>query len=125
MLILISVSAFTFLIISSAFSASRIADVAHAFKCFTSYTSSKSLYDLIVFKSFSVLAGEMRPLSNTSKPRRRGTRTRATLINSGTSCGPGITSVINNLAALLPISIAANLTRGYCFFKQVIIYLYL
>src|SRR5688572_24013042 len=69
----------------------------------------------------STLAFEITPLSNTSKPSRRGTRTSATLMNSGTDWGPRITSVINNLAALLPISIAANLTWDQCFFIQVIV----
>src|SRR5258706_10541671 len=121
----IPVSAFTFLMISSEFAASRMAEVAQAFKCFTSYTPNNSLYDLIVFISFSAFAAVIEPLSNTSKPRRRGTRTSATLINSGISWGPGITSVINNLAALLPISMAANLTWDHCFFMQVIICFYL
>ena len=53
------------------------------------------------------------------------TRTSAVLINSEVPCGPEITSVINNLAALLPISIAASLTMGQCFFMQVVIGFYL
>ena len=83
---------------------------------------------------FSTLAGVISPLSNTSKPKRRGTRTKTTLIKSGTSCPRGpvagpvrkdsngdITSVINNLAALLPMSMADSLTGYLCFFVQVII----
>src|SRR5712671_2907515 len=74
---------------------------------------------------FSTLAGDIWPLSNTSKPNRRGTRTKTTLINSGTPCGPEITSVISNLAALLPMSIADSLTGYLCFFVQVIVSFYL
>src|SRR5689334_10482585 len=64
----------------------------------------------------SVLAAEISPLSNTSKPRRRGTRIRVIFINSGVTRVPGTTSLINNLAALLPISMAANLTMLQNFF---------
>src|SRR5437588_12737004 len=66
----------------------------------------------------SVRSGEISPLSNTSKPRRRGTRTSAILINSGLAFVPGTTSLINNLAALLPMSMAANLTMFQDFFCE-------
>src|SRR5438477_354127 len=66
----------------------------------------------------SVRSGEISPLSNTSKPRRRGTRTSAIFINSGLAFVPGTTSLINNLAALLPMSMAANLTMFQDFFCE-------
>src|SRR5690606_4788111 len=100
---------------------SRMAEVAQAFRCCTSYTSSRSLYDLIVLITLSALAADISPLEKTSKPRRSGTRTRAILINSGFPFGFSSTSLINSLAALLPISMAASLNLGQCFFKQIII----
>src|SRR6185295_12070394 len=114
----IPVSALIFLMISFALTASRIAEVAQAFKCFTSYTSSRYLYDLMVLMILSVLAAEISPLSNTSKPKRRGTRIRAIFMNSGVTRVPLTTSLINNLAALLPISMAANLTMLQSFFCE-------
>src|SRR6476620_572714 len=110
------VSALIFLMISFALTASRIADVAQAFKCFTSYTSNKYLYDFMVLMILSVFDAEISPLSNTSKPKRSGTRIRAIFINSGVTRVPLTTSLINNLAALLPISMAANLTMLQIFF---------
>src|SRR5258706_2243232 len=74
---------------------------------------------------FSTLEADISPLSNTSKPKRRGTRTSTTLIKSKTPWGPDITSVINNLAALLPMSMAASLTVYLRFFVQVVISFYL
>src|SRR4030095_5649118 len=70
----------------------------------------------MVLMILSVLDAEISPLSNTSKPKRSGTRIRAILINSGVTRVPGTTSLINNLAALLPISMAANLTMLQGFF---------
>src|SRR6186713_2891146 len=55
----------------------------------------------------SVFSGEISFRSNTSKPSRRGTRTRLTLLNS-TLPLLRVVSVISSLAALLPISIAAS-----------------
>src|ERR1043165_1276547 len=125
-LISIPVSLFTFFSISAAFTASRIADVAAAFRCFTSYTSINSLYDLMVFINLSAFSGDISPLSNTSKPRRSGTRTSAILMNSGEAEGdPAIVSLISILAALLPISMAASLNVGQGFFVQIIIGFYL
>src|SRR6266487_176093 len=72
----------------------------------------------MVLMILSTFVAEISPLSNTSKPRRRGTRTSASFINSGLALLPGITSLINNLAALLPISMAANLTMLQNFFRK-------
>ena len=62
-------------------------------------------------------------MSNTSKPKRSGARTSAALINSGFPCGPFTTSEIRRRAALLPISIAANLNVYGClgFFVKILI----
>src|SRR5215510_12155982 len=75
----------------------------------------------MVLMILSVFDAEISPLSNTSKPRRSGTRMRVIFINSGVTRVPGTTSLINNLAALLPISMAANLTMLQSFFCKEII----
>ena len=59
-----------------------------------------------------VLSLEIEPLSNTSNPKRSGTRIRFNLLKEGLPLSSLITSVIKSLAALLPISIAANLKVG-------------
>jgi len=79
------------------------------------------LYDLIVLIIFSVLKGEISPLSKTSNPSLSGTRIRAIFMNSGDEewvIVEGTTSQISNLAALLPISMAANLTMLQNFFCE-------
>src|SRR6478752_4846227 len=57
------------------------------------------------------------PFSKTSKPNRSGTRTRLSLLNCGFPLLT-IASDINNLAALLPMSIAANFTYVFFYFKN-------
>src|SRR5689334_17757181 len=74
------------------------------------------------------LSSEMILSSNTSKPSLNGTRTRFSFWNCGLPCSLVNASEISNLAALLPISIAAN--RIYFNFNfiellQVIIYFFL
>src|SRR5687767_15548809 len=76
---------------------------------------------------FSTLFAGISPWSNTSKPRRSGARTSAALINSVLPWGPFTTSEIRRRAALLPISIAANLNVYGClgFFIKIFIGFYL
>lgn len=58
------------------------------------------------------------PVSNTSKPSLSGTLTRFNLSNRGFSTGLKTTSVISNLQAFEPISIAANLNVFYSLFLK-------
>jgi hypothetical protein len=51
---------------------------------------------------------EIKPYSNTSKPSRSGILTRLSLLNASLPFSFFITSVIKSLAALLPMSMAAN-----------------
>ncbi len=48
-------------------------------------------------------------VSNTSKPSLNGTLTRFSLLKKGFPFGCTVTSLMSNLAALLPISIAASI----------------
>src|SRR6185295_4453650 len=66
------------------------------------------LKERMVLSSIVVLISEISFLSNTSNPSRNGTRTRLSFSKSG-FFSDSITSVISNLAALLPISMAAKI----------------
>src|SRR5579871_3079754 len=71
----------------------------------------------MVLTIIAVFSWEISFFSNTSKPRRSGTLTRLSLLNSGLPFSV-VTSEISNLAALLPISIAASLIYWVWFIKQ-------
>ena len=79
----------------------------------------------MVCRIIPLLGLDISRFSNTSKPNRSGTRIRLSLLNCGLPSFVLLTSVINSLAALLPISIAANRTLFYRFLVEIVIRFYL
>ena len=67
---------------------------------------------IIVFRS-----GPISPFVKTSIPKRSGILKRLSLVNSGLPFLVSVTSLISNLAALLPISMAAILIFSKIFWK--------
>ena len=63
----------------------------------------------MVCKTMPIFGFEITPNSNTSNPSLNGTLTKFNLLKKGSPFWSELISVINSLAALLPISIAANL----------------